>query len=181
EILNVVASVLCRLTFDFGLWSRGTQPILLVCEEAHRYAPADANLGFEPTKRALARIAKEGRKYGISLCVVSQRPAEIAPAILSQCNTTVAFRMNSLRDQEIVRGIMADTAHGMLDFLPALGNTEAIVVGEGVPVPLRLRFRQLDIGERPCGGLRETEVETLKTDRQDFIAAVVARWRRQSP
>ena len=67
EVLNVVVSVLCRMTFDFALWSRGAQPMLLVCEEAHRYAPANPTLGFEPTKEALARIAKEGRKYGVSL------------------------------------------------------------------------------------------------------------------
>ena len=80
EVLNVVVSVVCRMTFDFALWSRGAQPILLVCRQAHRYAPANPALGFEPTKEALARIAKEGRKYGVSLCIVSQRPSELAPA-----------------------------------------------------------------------------------------------------
>ena len=77
EIINVVVSVLCRMTFDFALWSEGQVPVTLVCEEAHRYVPANANLGFEPCKRAIAKIAKEGRKYGASLCIVTQRPAEI--------------------------------------------------------------------------------------------------------
>lgn len=103
----------------------------MVCEEAHRYAPANPALGFEPTKEALARIAKEGRKYGVSLCMVSQRPSELATTILSQCNTTFAFRMTSLRDQELVRGISVDNAYGLLDFLPSLGDAEAIVIGEG--------------------------------------------------
>src|SRR6202008_1600486 len=76
-VISVVVSVLCRLTFDFALWSEGQVPVTLVCEEAHRYVPANPNLGFEPCKRAIDKIAKEGRKYGASLCVVTQRPAEI--------------------------------------------------------------------------------------------------------
>ena len=87
EIINVVVSVLARLAFDFGLWSGGSVPITFVCEEAHRYVPIDRSLGFEPTKRAISRIAKEGRKYGVSLAIVTQRPAELDPTILSQCNT----------------------------------------------------------------------------------------------
>ncbi|MBU2531825.1 MAG: ATP-binding protein, partial [Alphaproteobacteria bacterium] len=84
EIVNVVVSVLCRMTFDFALWGEGKIPVTLVCEEAHRYVPANPNAGFEPCKRAIAKIAKEGRKYGASLCIVTQRPAEIDPTILSQ-------------------------------------------------------------------------------------------------
>ncbi len=103
EIVNVVVSVLCRMTFDFALWSEGQVPVTLVCEEAHRYVPANATLGFEPCKRAIAKIAKEGRKYGASLCIVTQRPAEIDPTILSQCNTVFALRMSNDRDQEIVQ------------------------------------------------------------------------------
>ena len=74
EVLNVVVSLVCRLTFDFAMWSETPIPITIVCEEAHRYAPRDKELGFEPAKRALSRIAKEGRKYGVSLCVVSAAP-----------------------------------------------------------------------------------------------------------
>ena len=102
EILNVVVSVLCRITFDFALWSERTTPILVVCEEAHRYAPRVTGLGFEPTKRALAHIAKEGRKYGVSLCVVSQRPSDLATEMLSECNTIFALRMSNQADQDFV-------------------------------------------------------------------------------
>ena len=109
EIINVVVSVLCRMTFDFALWSEGQVPVTLVCEEAHRYVPANTSLGFEPCKRAIAKIAKEGRKYGASLCIVTQRPAEIDPTILSQCNTVFALRMSNDRDQEIVKSAIADT------------------------------------------------------------------------
>ena len=77
EVVDSVVSVLCRMAFDFGLWSDGVAPLLFVCEEAHRYAPSDKHIGFGPTKRALSRIAKEGRKYGVFLGLVTQRPAEI--------------------------------------------------------------------------------------------------------
>jgi hypothetical protein len=180
EVLNVVVSVLCRMTFDFALWSRGAQPMLLVCEEAHRYAPANPALGFEPTKEALARIAKEGRKYGLSLGIVSQRPSELAPSILSQCNTTFAFRLTGLRDQEIVRGLTTDTAYGLLDFLPSLGDAEAIVAGEGVALPLRVRFDRLPPEQQPHSGTARFS-NAWQQDSQDesFVSEVVERWRRQ--
>ena len=180
EVLNVVVSVVCRMTFDFALWSRGAEPMLLVCEEAHRYAPANPALGFEPTKEALARIAKEGRKYGLSLGIVSQRPSELAPSILSQCNTTFAFRLTSLRDQEIVRGITTDAAYGLLDFLPSLGDAEAIVAGEGVASPLRVRFDRLPPEQQPHSGTASFS-RSWQHDghNESFVAEVVERWRRQ--
>ncbi|HEX4893047.1 MAG TPA: DUF87 domain-containing protein, partial [Hyphomicrobiaceae bacterium] len=112
EIINVVVSVICRMTFDFALWTEGKVPVTLVCEEAHRYVPANPTLGFEPCKRAIAKIAKEGRKYGASLCIVTQRPAEIDPTILSQCNTVFALRMSNDRDQQIVTSSISDTGSG---------------------------------------------------------------------
>jgi uncharacterized protein len=180
EILNVVVSVLSRMTFDFALWSRGAVPILLVCEEAHRYAPADTAAGFEPTKEALARIAKEGRKYGVSLAIVTQRPSEIAPTILSQCNTMIAFRMTSVKDQEVVRGIVTDSAFGLLDFLPSLGNGEAIIAGEAVTVPQRVRLEMLEDGKRPRSATAIFS-NAWKTELGDVNAVqeVVDRWRRQ--
>ena len=143
EIVNVVVSVLCRMTFDFALWSEGQVPVTLVCEEAHRYVPANPNFGFEPCKRAIAKIAKEGRKYGASLCIVTQRPAEIDPTILSQCNTVFALRMSNDRDQEIVKSAIADTGSGLLEFLSALGQREAIAFGDGVTLPVRIKFDEL--------------------------------------
>ncbi|GBE43630.1 AAA-like domain protein [bacterium BMS3Bbin10] len=143
EIVNVVVSVICRMTFDFALWSGGKVPVTLVCEEAHRYVPNDPAAGFEPTRRAIARIAKEGRKYGVSLCVVSQRPSELDSTILSQCNTVFAMRMSNDRDQNFVRAAIFDTAASLLDFLPSMGPREAIVFGDGVTLPGRIRFTDL--------------------------------------
>ena len=149
EVLNVVVAVICRLAFDVASLAGQRVPLLLVCEEAHRYAPRDTELGFEPAKRALSRIAKEGRKYGIGLGLVSQRPSELASSILSQCNTVFAFRMASERDQDIIRATLADGSPGLFNALAFLGNAEALAIGEGVPVPMRLRFADLAEDERP--------------------------------
>ena len=180
EILNVVVSVLCRMTFDLALWSDGAVPTLLVCEEAHRYAPQDTALGFEPTKRALSRIAKEGRKYGVSLCVVSQRPSELATDILSQCNTIFALRLSNRKDQEFVQSAMSECTVGLIDSLPSLLNTEAIVVGEGVSVPMRMCFNDLPEARRPLSGTAGFSAAWQKDQQSDtFLEEIVARWRRQ--
>jgi DNA helicase HerA-like ATPase len=184
EILNVVVSVLCRMTFDLALYADRAMPMMLVCEEAHRYVPQNPDLGFEPTKRALARIAKEGRKYGVSLCVVSQRPSELAAEILSQCNTTFALRLTNQKDQDYVRSIMSESALGLLDFLPSLRNAEAIAVGEGVSVPVRIRFDDLPEEHRPRSGTVSHSTAWGGAEAAGGnlpnLALVIERWRHQT-
>jgi len=181
EITNVVVSVLCRLTFDFALWSEGQVPVTLVCEEAHRYVPAKPNVGFEPCKRAIAKIAKEGRKYGASLCIVTQRPAEIDPTILSQCNTVFALRMSNERDQEIVKSAIADTGSGLLEFISALGQREAIAFGDGVSLPVRIKFDELPKHCMPRSSTaRFTEKWQKSVGDEGFLEAIVERWRSSS-
>jgi DNA helicase HerA-like ATPase len=181
EIINVVVSVLCRMTFDFALWSEGQMPVTLVCEEAHRYVPANSALGFEPCKRAIAKIAKEGRKYGASLCIVTQRPAEIDPTILSQCNTVFALRMSNDRDQEIVKSAIADTGSGLLEFLSALGQREAIAFGDGVSLPVRIRFDELPKHLMPRSSTaRFTEKWQKSMGDEGYLEAIVDRWRNSS-
>jgi DNA helicase HerA-like ATPase len=182
EVLSVVVSVLSRMTFDFALWSERSVPILLVCEEAHRYCPLDNRAGFEPATRALARIAKEGRKYGVSLCLVSQRPSELLPAVLSQCNTIFALRMTNNTDQDYVRGTLRESATGVLNFLPTLRNSEAIIIGEGVTVPVRVRIDDLPEDARPLSGTAKFS-KAWANDVNDpgFLAAVVERWRGARP
>ncbi|HXF55923.1 MAG TPA: DUF87 domain-containing protein [Hyphomicrobiaceae bacterium] len=178
EIVNVVVSVLCRMTFDFALWSEGKVPVTLVCEEAHRYVPANPALGFEPCKRAIAKIAKEGRKYGASLCIVTQRPAEVDPTILSQCNTLFALRMSNDRDQEIVQSAVSDTGSGMLEFLPALGQREAIAFGDGVPLPVRIKFDELPKAALPRSSTaRFSECWQDSVGDEGFLEQIVERWR----
>jgi len=178
EIINVVVSVLARMTFDFAHWSEGKVPVTLVCEEAHRYVPASDHLGFEPCKRAIARIAKEGRKYGVALCIVSQRPAEVDATILSQCNTVFALRMSNDRDQEIVHSAISDTGSGLLEFLPSLGQREALAFGDGVALPVRIKFDALPAHCLPRSTTaRFTEHWQKSVGDDGFLEQVVERWR----
>lgn len=180
EIVNVVASVIARLTFEFVIHSEQEVPVLLVCEEAHRYIPSDPTLGFEPTRRAIARIAKEGRKYGISLCLVSQRPSELDATILSQCSTILSFRLTNQADQQFVKATMSETGLGLLDILPSMGDGEAIVVGSGVSLPMRVCFDLVpeELRPRNLGG---DFSKKWNKDLQDsrLVANSVRRWRRQ--
>jgi DNA helicase HerA-like ATPase len=178
EVVNVVVSVLCRMTFDFALWSEGQVPVTLVCEEAHRYVPANSMLGFEPCKRAIAKIAKEGRKYGASLCIVTQRPAEIDPTILSQCNTVFALRMSNEKDQAIVASAVADTGAGLLEFLPSLGQREAIAFGDGMALPVRIKFDELPKRALPKSSTAHFSERWQRSLNDDgFLDQIVERWR----
>ena len=149
EVVNSVVSVLCRMAFDFGLWSDGVSPLLFVCEEAHRYASADRNIGFGPTRKAVSRIAKEGRKYGVYLGLVTQRPAELDATIISQCNTLFAMRLANDRDQALLRSAVSDAAANLLSFVPSLGTREVLAFGEGVALPTRLRFKEVPPHQLP--------------------------------
>jgi DNA helicase HerA-like ATPase len=183
EVTDVVVSVLCRIVFDFALWNADKQavPVLLVCEEAHRYIPERESSGFAPTKRAIGQIAKEGRKYGVSLCLVTQRPSELSAGILSQCGTLVALRMSNEQDLAYVRGALPEGSAGLLAVLPALRTQEAVVVGEGVTVPMRVRLDTLESSRRPRSGSVPYSAawQAEKVDAAT-IAATVARWRQQS-
>ena len=181
EIINVVVSVLARLAFDFGVWSAGQIPITFVCEEAHRYVPVDKTLGFEPTKRAISRIAKEGRKYGISLCIVSQRPAELDATILSQCNTIFSMRLANERDQQILRAGISDAAGSLLEFMSTMGTGEAITFGEGVSLPTRIKFDTLPAEEWPKSNTASFTKSWAKEMPEDgFLNDIVMRWRAQT-
>ena len=178
EIVNVVVSVLGRLAFDLALWSDGKMPITFVCEEAHRYVPGDTTSGFEPAKRAISQIAKEGRKYGISLCVVTQRPGDIDPTILSQCSTVFAMRLTNERDQNIVKSAVSDAAESLLEFLPSLGNRESIVFGEGVALPSRVLLSEIPADSLPKGSATAfSEAWSQDIDDDGFVDEVVDRWR----
>ena len=178
EILDVVISVISRLAFDLAVWSKGDLPLLIVCEEAHRYAPAQGDDKFVPTRQALGRIAKEGRKYAISLALVTQRPSELDPTILSQCSTAIALRLSSERDQAVIRGSTYEGMIDLIDFLPLLGDREALVLGQGVSMPMRIRFD--DLGRRgvptnsSVGFSKAWKLQTM--DRAE-LDTIIARWR----
>ncbi|TDH34206.1 DUF87 domain-containing protein [Pseudohoeflea suaedae] len=158
EVVNSVASILCRMAFEIALWSSGAIRLLVVCEEAHRYVPADPTLGFFPTRQAISRIAKEGRKYGVSLGVITQRPGELDPTILSQCSTVFAMRLGNDHDQEIIRSAIPDSSSSTISFLSSIGNGEAIAFGEAVAVPMRMVFERVrqEVLPRANSGLEPT-------------------------
>ncbi len=183
EIVDVVVSVLCRLVFEYGLWSdrRRVRPVLLVCEEAHRYVPNDPALGFGPSRRAIDRLAKEGRKYGVSICLVSQRPAELSASALSQCGTVFAMRLSNERDQNFIEKVLPDGSAWMLRALPALAAGEALVIGEGVPVPVSVRLDPLPPERRPASATPSFSRiwERPPEDHRGLLEATIRRWRRQ--
>ncbi len=178
EVVDAVVSVLFRMAYDFGLWSDGVDPLLLVCEEAHLYASADHSIGFGPTRRAIARIAKEGRKYGVFLGLVTQRPAELDPTIISQCSTIFAMRMANDRDQALLRSAISDAGSNLLAFLPSMGIGEMLAFGEGVALPTRIKVNEL-----PAGLLHKRgAADIIRANHQgsmerNFIATVIERWR----
>lgn len=178
ETLNVVVSVVSRLAFELAVWSERKVPILLVCEEAHRYIPADKNLGFNSTRQAISRIAKEGRKYGVSLAIVSQRPSELEPSTLSQCSTIFSMRLSNELDQNFVRAAVPDGADELLSFLPSLGTAEAMVFGESVNMPMRVILSRLSADALPHSSSAQfTDLWTRDNTSPQFMATVLDNWR----
>jgi uncharacterized protein len=178
ETVDVIVSALFRLAFEFGVWSDALSPLLIVCEEAHNYANADPAVGFRPAREALSRIAKEGRKHGVFLGLVTQRPHQLDPTLISQCSTVFAMRLGHEDDQKIVRAAVSDAASRLLAFLPSLGTREALVIGAAVPTVTRLRFEELPEqciprSQAVWGGNFD---DATQIDEQT-IATVVARWR----
>jgi hypothetical protein len=166
------------MSFEFGLWSDGSFPLLFVCEEAHRYASADRTTGFGPTRKALSRIAKEGRKYGVFLGLVTQRPAELDPTIISQCSTLFAMRMANDRDQALLRSAVSDAAANLLAFVPSLGTREVLAFGEGVALPTRLKFKQLPDDLLPKSeAVINARMDVSQGADPDMLTSVIERWR----
>jgi hypothetical protein len=180
EITATVVAVLSRLVFDFAVWAREehTLPILLVCEEAHRYVPNERNADGSSVGRIMSRIAKEGRKYGVSLGLITQRPSDLAEGVLSQCGTIIAMRLNNDRDQAFVRAAMPEGSRGFLEAIPALRNRECVICGEGVSIPVRVGFDALEDGRRPASGDPLFSDLWCRTGGEDeLIRRTVQRWR----
>ncbi len=183
DITSTVVAVLSRLVFDHAIWARDeqTRPVLLVCEEAHRYVPNEKNADGSSVGRILSRIAKEGRKYGVSLGLITQRPSDLAEGVLSQCGTIVAMRLNNDRDQAFVRAAMPEGARGFLDSIPALKNRECIICGEGVSIPVRVTFDELDAGLRPASDDPSfAQLWNQVGGEEEAVERTVQRWRAQS-
>jgi hypothetical protein len=182
DIVSVVVAVLARLVFDYAIWSRSEvqRPVLLVCEEAHRYIPSDKTSTGQAVRKILERIAKEGRKYGVSLGLITQRPSDLAEGVLSQCGTIIAMRLNNDRDQQYVKNAMPEGSRGFLDVIPALRNRECIVCGEGVSIPIRVAFDDLERDRCPASSDPLFSQLWRQTGEEEaMVARVVKRWRAQ--
>ena len=183
DITSTVVAVLSRMVFDFAIWGREEKPrpLLLVCEEAHRYVPSEKNADGSSVGRILSRIAKEGRKYGISLGLITQRPSDLAEGVLSQCGTIISMRLNNDRDQAFVKAAMPEGARGFLDSIPALRNRECIICGEGVAIPIRVSFDNLEEVKRPASEDPSfTDLWRQRGGEEEAVIRTVQRWRAQS-
>ncbi|RPI05124.1 MAG: DUF853 family protein [Ignavibacteriae bacterium] len=178
DIVNTIVSLLARLIFDFNFWNpnRRDFPILLVFEEAHNYLPSTGTLTAS-ARKTVERIAKEGRKYGVSCMIVSQRPVEVSETILSQCNNYVVMRLTNPLDQNYIKRLVPDTFASLTDVLPSLRTGEALVVGEAISMPLRV---QIDFPnpEPDSSDIRFYE-KWKQSDAKTTIAEVVTRWWKQ--
>lgn len=182
EVLSTVVGTLIRIVYDLLYWafelpiSGRNQPLLIVLEEAHVFLPAG---GDSAAHRIISRIAKEGRKYGVGLCVVTQRPGEIESTVLSQCGTMIALRLTNTVDRTKVEGTMPDDLGALSGMLPALRTGEGIVLGEAMPIPSRIQF--FKARKRPRGDDPEMP-EAWRKDRPNCnqYKAALNNWRHQT-
>jgi hypothetical protein len=146
DVLPVVTGTLSRLLYDVQFWTAPSArtPVTLLCDEAHLYLPLkeDADAVQKQALGAFERIAKEGRKYGFSILVVSQRPADVSRTILSQCNNFMALRLTNETDQGVIKRLMPDSLAGMTSILPLLDTGEALLLGDAVLLPTRVKLDQ---------------------------------------
>jgi hypothetical protein len=177
EAVGVVVSVVSRIVYEFNFWNpkRSEFPILMVFEEAHNYIPNRPEAKFSAAKTAVERLAKEGRKYGIGVIVVSQRPKELSETVISQCNTFIAMRLTNPDDQNYVRRLVPDSLAGLMEMLPSLRTGEALILGDSVVMPTRVLI------DLPCPEPRSSDVKFAENWAKDIknldVDHIVKRWR----
>ena len=186
EVLSIVVSLLSRVIFDFAFHyskirhSSGLVndiPFMLVCEEAHNYIPKDGGAEYAASKHSIERIAKEGRKYGLNLMVVSQRPSEVSETIFSQCNNFLVLKLTNINDQSCIKNLLPDNNASLVDVLPTLAAGECLVVGDAVPLPAVVKM------DMPNPIPNSSNVNVYDEWNKDWIDIVfddvIRRWRRE--
>jgi len=179
DVRPVVTAQVGRLAFEFNYWNPKFKefPILLVCEEAHAYIPREGGSQYEGTRASMQRIAKEGRKYGVGLAVVTQRPHELSETVLAQCNTFVCLRLTNPDDQDYVRNLVPEAEADFIDVLSSLSQGEAMIMGLAVPLPTRVQLFKPD---PPPNSDSVDFFRHWVTGPSDLdIDDIVDRWRRQ--
>jgi len=180
DVRPTVSAQIGRLAFEFNFWNPRHRefPIMLVCEEAHVYIPREHDVAHRGTRKSMERIAKEGRKYGVSLAVVSQRPHELSETVLAQCANYLCFRITNPDDQEYVKSLLPDAESSLIDTLTALARGEVLALGEAVPVPMRFQMYPPD----PAPNSGDIDVYTQWREGPDDldVDAIVESWRSQT-
>ncbi|MBE9479369.1 MAG: ATP-binding protein [Chloroflexi bacterium] len=179
DVRPTVAAQIGRLTFEFNYWNPLYRefPILLVCEEAHAYIPRESVSQFAGSRKSMERIAKEGRKYGVGLSVVSQRPHEVSDTVLAQCGTFICLRITNPEDQAYVRNLVPESEGDLVSILAGLGRGEALILGEAVPLPTRVQFYK----PKPPPNSDDIDFYTKWKEGPDDLDVdeIVKRWRSQ--
>ena len=187
EVAGVTGSAIMRTVFALKIWQtideRKKSPVLIVCEEAHRYVPNTVEAQHKASQDSIRRIAKEGRKYGIGLFLVSQRPGEVEPTVLSQCNSWIVLRITNNADREQVQGILPDSLAGLTKILSGLRRREAIFVGQAASLPSRILMTDLEKIDKDLPHSYDIDFEegwqhAILTD--EHLNEVAKRWRTQT-
>ena len=179
DVVPMVTAQIGRLAYEFNFWNPLCRefPIFLICEEAHEYIPREENPRFREARRAMERIAKNGRKYGVGLCIVSQRPHDVSETVLAQCSSFICLRISNPEDQDYMRAMVPEAARGTFSALTSLSKGEAIALGEAVPMPVVFK---VDIPDPPPNS---TDIDYAGKwrdgGRQISVEKLVSNWHRQ--
>src|SRR5690606_11894117 len=186
EVLSITVSLISRLVFDFAFQYSKLKhkddklndiPFMIVCEEAHNYIPKSGGAEYNASKKSIERIAKEGRKYGLSLMVVSQRPSEVSETIFSQCNNFISLRLTNVNDQNYVKALMPDNSNAIADILPNLGQGECLIVGDAALIPTTVKL------DKPNPEPKSQSInfqDEWQTDWKDIeFGDVIKRWKKE--
>ncbi|RYY90230.1 MAG: ATP-binding protein [Chitinophagaceae bacterium] len=186
EVLSITVSLISRLVFDFAFHYSKIKhasgesndiPFMIVCEEAHNYVPRHGGSEYSSSKKSIERIAKEGRKYGLSLMVVSQRPSEVSETIFSQCNNFISLRLTNTNDQNYIKALMPENSNSIADALPNLGQGECLIVGDASVIPSIVKL-DLPHPQPKSQSIRFQEQWQKDWHHADF-GKVISRWKRK--
>ncbi len=186
EVLSIAVSLISRLVFDFAFHyskikhakdEQNDIPFMIVCEEAHNYIPKTGGAEYKASKKSIERIAKEGRKYGLSLMVVSQRPSEVSETIFSQCNNFISLRLTNVNDQSYVKALMPENSNAIADILPNLGSGECLIVGDATLIPSVVK---LDLPDpQPKSQSVKFKDEWHKDWKDVSFEEIIKRWKKE--
>lgn len=191
EVLSITISLISRIVFDFCFHFSKLKhernevndvPFMIVCEEAHNYVPRSGSVDYAASRKSIERIAKEGRKYGISLMVVSQRPSEVSDTIFAQCNNFIALRLTNISDQSYIKNLLPNNTNAVAEILPTLQPGQCLMVGDASPIPAIVQL------EKPNPEPQSKNVDVYDVWKEDWkeidrdesvtLNDVLERWRR---